>query len=126
MGDASSIRGDRAIVTLWTHRFYKKPEGRMKTALLQQEVNCKERSTREGRYIDFDVAGVTIESGDNSETSKQTAVAPGTVGDLIVTFACASPAYRKANFLSIDGKVDYEQVANFYLEDGEIVSAPAK
>jgi len=78
---------------------------------------------RERRFIDFDASYEVIESGDNTgtESGEFSSVAPTTIGDLVVTFACETSAYRQKNFLSVDSAVDYRQVAEFFLERGELV-----
>ena len=126
MGDAGSITTDGTYRKLWTHRFYKEPQGKLKSALIQQYVDCNLSAVKEGRYIDFDGSGRTLESGDNGESDSWKQVAPGTVGELIVRFACDDPRDRSAKFLRIDHKIDYKKVADFYLEDGEIVEATPK
>jgi len=123
MADGASVRGNGTEVEVWTHLFYAKPQGRLKSYLLQVGINCVTRQMRERRFIDFDASYEVIESGDNTgtESGEFSSVAPTTIGDLVVTFACETSAYRQKNFLSVDSAVDYRQVAEFFLERGELV-----
>ena len=116
MADASSIRGDKTSVTIWTHLFFNKPQGRLKSYLLQYGINCETRETREMRFIDFDADYETIDSGDNgTEAAGQyRSIAPGTIGDLIITFACETAQHRKTSFLEVSGDQDYRKVAYIF------------
>ena len=126
MGDAASIRTEGRLISIWTHRFYAVPDRRVKSALLHYQVDCDRRATREGRFIDFDASLKTIESGGDSEANNWIDIAPDTVGDRIVTFACASPAYRKQHFIKVRAGQDYRAVASFFLESGELVGLRKK
>ena len=123
MADASSIRGNNASATVWTHFFYSKAQGRLKSYLLQYGINCETREVREMRFVDFGADYETLESGDNSESNEgqYRSVAPGTIGDLTVTFACETAQYRKKAFIEVGTDQDYRKVAEFFLERGELV-----
>lgn len=125
LADAASIRGNKSFVLVWTHLFFNKAEGRLKSYLLQYEIDCINRSVAERRFIDFDASYAKLESGDNSkeESGRFRSVAPETIGDLTVSFACGTDQYRKDNFLKVDPSLDYRKVAEFYLERGELVES---
>jgi hypothetical protein len=125
MADVDSLKRIKDEVIMWTHLFYHKPRDDVKSYLLQYQINCATRELRELRYIDYDENYEIVDSGDNSknEQGRYRGVAPDTIGDLTITFACESPQYRKDNFIAVDASQDYKNVAEFFLERGELVKA---
>jgi hypothetical protein len=101
-----------------------RPIDEMKSYMMQYDVDCEKRMTQKKRYIDYDVDRKLLDSGDYSDSAdeKFKSMAPGTIGDLIITFTCANGTDRKNKFLAIDASADYRQVAEFFLERGELVT----
>ena len=123
MADAASIRNDGQYIEIWTHLFYKEPVNGVKSYMMQFAVDCERRMARQKRYIDYDENFRVIDSGDSSPTADGAfrSMAPDTIGDLTITFACSTPEYRKHNYLSIAPSQDYHAIAKFFLEPGELV-----
>ena len=124
MADAASIKTNGRYLEVWTHLFYYEPVEGVQSYMMQYDVDCQERMTRKKRYIDYDAKLKLLDSGDysNSVEEKFRSMAPSTIGDLIVNFTCSNSTDKKSKFLAVAENVDYRQIAEFYLERGELVT----
>lgn len=125
LADTSQLRREGDIVTFWTHIFYRDLIGEMKSARIQFEVNCRTHSTRERRFIDFNSARQTIETGDNGHNGWRE-VAPDTAGSLNVEFACAQPEQRLRRFVRVDRNADVFAIGEFFSDPRELTTTTTR
>ena len=134
MGDSKSIKRpveqfivrygepeepDRDFRTVWFHKYYPDVEkSGMKSAKLQWVVDCKKRTWRQLKYIDYDVSYNVLDSGELDQDTRP--VQAGNTSEQMFEFACNSAEYRKRHYTGLGPELDYRVTAEFFNDPREL------